>query len=184
MTESMLGMPAPSALRPLEPSGFMTKCVRGASFVSWPWWWLLACAGPPARTSEVVAATATSVRIEIMCPPRTMRLPDATTLLPNFHFGDCGSRPLRRPSAADWERVLRAKGGEIARSRGSRPLRRPPAADWERALRAKGGEIARSRGPRPLRRPSAADWERALRAKGREVAGLRQLRTVVTGPQP
>ena len=31
LTESMLGMPSPPAVRPLVPSGFIVKWVRGAS---------------------------------------------------------------------------------------------------------------------------------------------------------
>ncbi len=57
-TESMLGMPSPPCVRPLEPSGAIVKCVRGASVVS-----ARAGAAVIARASAAVVAARTDVRV-------------------------------------------------------------------------------------------------------------------------
>src|SRR6476661_3074220 len=69
LTESMLGIPSPPAVRPLEPSACIVKWVRGARRVSVPW----AVAEPaPVRVAAARARTAapavTAVRRNRVAP--------------------------------------------------------------------------------------------------------------------
>src|SRR6476660_5073877 len=99
LTESMLGMPSPPAVRPLDPSAAMVKWVRGASRVSEPW--ALALAAPPvvaaARASRAAhAVTAVLVLVATLRTPWVLWTGwGMRTLLEGDRRG-AGSRPDRR----------------------------------------------------------------------------------------